>query len=65
VETGINTTQQHVDYLLNSLMTTTMTRHMSQPFNFSLHVKNNRIEFEDKPMMMYKVLRQNTAKGIF
>jgi len=41
METGVNTRQSHVIYLLDDVITA--TRHKSQEFNFSLHVKINHI----------------------
>jgi len=45
-----------------------VTRHKSRQFNFSLHVKINHIEFEDKFLIkrtrMWKIVSQKTVKGI-
>jgi len=55
METGINTLQLHVIYLLNCLMTSKVTRYPSRQFNFSLHAKINYIEFEDN--FLIKLMR--------
>ena len=66
----MNTPQFHAIYLLNSLMMATITHHKTRQFNFSLRVKINHIEFEDK---FFDKTNQNvkdffcwkTAKGMF
>jgi len=47
METGMNTPWRRVIYLLVDDVIT-VTRRMSRQFNFSLHVKINHIEFDDK-----------------
>jgi len=49
METGMNTPQSHVIYLLNCLYDViNVTCRKSRQFNFCLHAKINHIEFEDK-----------------
>ena len=61
------TTCNLLTYLLDDVIT--VTRRMSRQFNFSLHVKINHIEFEDKflikPTSMQNIFCWKTAKGMF
>jgi len=46
METGMNTLESSIIYLLNNSIVITVTRHTSRQFNTSLRVKINDIEFE-------------------